>query len=75
MKLHTGSVALAACSAALLVATAVATARAQTAQVGNLSGDGAQGKKLYARFCVGCHGVDGDGSGENAPWIERFYLV
>ena len=70
MKLHTGSVALAACSAALLVATAVATARAQTAQVGNLSGDGAQGKKLYARFCVGCHGVDGDGSGENAPWIE-----
>jgi len=46
------------------------TARAQTASVGKLTGNAAQGKKYYQRFCVGCHGVDGDGSGENAPWIE-----
>jgi mono/diheme cytochrome c family protein len=28
------------------------------------------GKELYGRYCIGCHGPDGDGNGENAPWID-----
>src|SRR5215472_980292 len=43
---------------------------AQEAHVGNLTGHAAEGKKLYRRYCVGCHGVSGDGNGENAQWID-----
>src|SRR5215475_15967755 len=43
---------------------------AQEAHVGNLIGHAATGKKLYRRFCVGCHGPLGDGNGENAQWID-----
>src|ERR1700751_4105771 len=43
---------------------------AQQAHVGNLTGHAADGKKLYRRFCVGCHGPLGDGNGENAQWID-----
>ena len=34
--------------------------------------DGRQrrGHGLYLRYCVGCHGVYGDGTGENAPFID-----
>src|SRR5579862_2030323 len=28
------------------------------------------GKQLYGRYCIGCHGPDGDANGENAPWID-----
>ena len=42
----------------------------QEAKVGNLTGHADAGKKLYRRFCVGCHGSLGDGNGENAPWID-----
>jgi cytochrome c oxidase cbb3-type subunit 2 len=38
--------------------------------VGNLTGHAADGKKLYRRFCIGCHGPLGDGNGENAQWID-----
>ena len=37
---------------------------------GNLTGHAANGKKLYRRYCVGCHGPQGDGNGDNAPWID-----
>jgi cytochrome c oxidase cbb3-type subunit 2 len=43
---------------------------AQDAHVGSLTGHAADGKKLYRRFCVGCHGPLGDGNGENAQWID-----
>jgi mono/diheme cytochrome c family protein len=43
---------------------------AQQSHVGNLTGDSAAGKPLYRRYCVGCHGVRGDGLGENAPWVD-----
>jgi mono/diheme cytochrome c family protein len=33
-------------------------------------GDVDAGRKDYQRFCVGCHGPQGDGRGENAQWIQ-----
>ena len=54
---------------ALAVAFAL-PALAQEAHVGNLTGHAASGKKLYRRFCIGCHGPLGDGNGENAQWID-----
>ena len=35
----------------------------QDAKVGNLTGHAGEGKKLYRRYCVGCHGPLGDGGG------------
>lgn len=32
-----------------------------------------RGKRLYVRYCVGCHGVRGDGTGENAPHLNPHY--
>jgi mono/diheme cytochrome c family protein len=43
---------------------------AQVSQVGTLTGHAAGGKPEYRRYCVGCHGQDGDGLGENAQWIN-----
>ena len=43
---------------------------AQDSEVGNLRGSAASGKLLYRRYCVGCHGPQGDGNGENATWID-----
>lgn len=37
--------------------------------VGNLTGHSEAGKQLYRRFCIGCHGSNGDGRGENAPYL------
>ncbi len=28
------------------------------------------GAGLYRRFCIGCHGANGDGNGENAQWVD-----
>ncbi len=28
------------------------------------------GDGLYKRYCIGCHGLKGDGNGENAPYID-----
>ena len=39
---------------------------AQEARVGNLTGHATEGKKLYRRYCIGCHGPLGDVNGENA---------
>lgn len=33
-------------------------------------GNVGRGKQLYVRHCVGCHGVRGDGEGENARWLD-----
>jgi cytochrome c oxidase cbb3-type subunit 2 len=55
---------------ALLVATGAAPMAAQESHIGNLTGHAAAGKALYRRYCVGCHGPDGDGNGENAQWID-----
>jgi mono/diheme cytochrome c family protein len=38
--------------------------------IGNLTGHARAGAPHYKRFCIGCHGVIGDGEGENAQWID-----
>jgi cytochrome c oxidase cbb3-type subunit 2 len=49
---------------------AATAASAQQTRIDNRTGNAATGQKLYGRYCVGCHGSDGDGQGENAPWID-----
>jgi mono/diheme cytochrome c family protein len=44
--------------------------RAQQSQIGNLHGQARRGKDLYIRYCIGCHGERGDGTGENAPHVN-----
>jgi len=46
------------------------TGFAQDSHVGDLTGTAASGKQLYRRYCIGCHGPQGDGNGENAQWID-----
>ena len=29
-----------------------------------------KGHGLYLRYCYGCHGLEGNGNGENAPWLD-----
>ena len=70
MRLHTGAVALVS-GLGLLLSTAGATAgRAQESHIGNITGHAAAGQKVYRRYCILCHGPDGDGTGENAQWID-----
>ena len=38
--------------------------------VGSMAGHATTGAPIYKRFCIGCHGVLGDGEGENAQWID-----
>lgn len=40
---------------------------AQESKIGNLTGNAKSGRALYRRYCITCHGVHGDGAGENAP--------
>jgi len=54
----------------ILVVTMALPLWGQEAHVGNLTGHSANGKKLYRRYCVGCHGPLGDGNGENAQWVD-----
>src|SRR5215510_717816 len=43
---------------------------AQESRIGDLTGDAGRGKKLYQRYCIGCHGERGDGRGENAVYVD-----
>jgi mono/diheme cytochrome c family protein len=42
----------------------------QESHVGKLTGHSESGKQLYYRFCWGCHGFRGDGTGENGPYLN-----
>jgi len=43
---------------------------AQESHVGKMSGNGNHGKALYERYCIFCHGKQGDGRGDSAPYID-----
>jgi cytochrome c oxidase cbb3-type subunit I/II len=43
---------------------------AQESRIGKLTGRAKGGADLYARYCVFCHGTYGDGTGENAPYLD-----
>jgi mono/diheme cytochrome c family protein len=70
MRPRTQAVPLAAALGVLLCAAGMTPARAQESHIGKLTGHAAAGAVQYHRYCVGCHGPDGDGNGENAQWID-----
>jgi len=45
-------------------------AKPMESHVGAVTGYSARGKRTYRAECVGCHGPQGDGNGENAQWID-----
>jgi mono/diheme cytochrome c family protein len=52
---------------ALLAAPALALAQQTESHIGKLTGHADAGRQLYFRYCWGCHGFRGEGTGEN--WI------
>lgn len=56
--------------AVALVLPMLASAQQGESHVGKLSGQAAAGKQLYYRYCWGCHGYQGDGNGENGPYLN-----
>src|SRR5947209_15443865 len=54
----------------LIVAGSATASFAQESHIGGVTGRAVAGKELYTRYCVGCHGPQGDGNGENAAWID-----
>jgi cytochrome c oxidase cbb3-type subunit 2 len=53
-----------------LATPSVALAQDTGASVNGLTGNAEAGKQDYRRWCVGCHGVEGNGEGENAPYVD-----
>lgn len=51
----------------LLGTPSVAT---ETSNINGITGHAEEGKHQYRRFCIGCHGPDGNGQGMNAQWID-----
>jgi len=70
MRLHTRLVALVSGLGVLLGTAGVTVGSAQEARIDGVTGHAAAGKKVYRRYCILCHGTDGDGNGENAQWID-----
>src|SRR6476469_4922544 len=68
MKAQMRSTTLRDVAAGVALALGSAALGAQTMPQG--AGDPHAGAEAYQRFCVGCHGPQGDGRGENAQWIE-----
>jgi mono/diheme cytochrome c family protein len=62
-------VGIAAASLGIFLALA-SIASAQQAHIEKWTGKASAGKDLFRRFCIGCHGKDGDGNGENAPYVD-----
>jgi mono/diheme cytochrome c family protein len=55
---------------AVLLAFGATSAFAQESHIGSLQGRASAGKALYRRYCIGCHGAQGNGAGENAAWVD-----
>jgi mono/diheme cytochrome c family protein len=71
MRTRTQWMAVASGLGLLVAASAAAPLAAQkTTMAAGLQGHAGAGQQHYRRYCVGCHGKQGDGLGENAQWIE-----
>lgn len=70
MKLKSLALAFIAGWVVLLCGAGAGTCFAQESHIRNLTGHASVGKQLYRRYCIGCHSPQGDGNGENAPWID-----
>ena len=46
------------------------TSHAQQSHIGHLVGNAKHGKALYQRYCIFCHGPQGDGNGDSAPYLD-----
>jgi cytochrome c oxidase cbb3-type subunit I/II len=58
-------------AAVLVVALSMALPGfSQETRIGKLTGEARRGKELFRRYCIGCHGPEGNGEGENAPYLE-----
>jgi mono/diheme cytochrome c family protein len=55
---------------AFLVAPIVVSAQQGESHIGKVSGHADAGRKLYFRYCWGCHGFRGDGNGENGQYLN-----
>ncbi len=53
--------------AAIVLLCTGALARLETMERGNTR----RGQQLYARYCAICHGLEGTGTGRNAPYLEQ----
>jgi cytochrome c oxidase cbb3-type subunit 2 len=53
-----------------LIVPGIALAQGEESHVDGLTGRASVGKKLYSRYCFGCHGPSGDGNGIEAQWID-----
>jgi cytochrome c oxidase cbb3-type subunit I/II len=59
-----------AAAAALAVALAVLVVAATAVATPPPPDAVARGRKVFERYCISCHGVEGDGRGPTADWIE-----
>lgn len=57
-------------AAMLLVSLLLSQTGAAQSHVGGLSGNAKRGKALYERYCIFCHGLEGDGRGESASYLD-----
>jgi len=48
----------------------IAVAQDTGAHVAGMTGNTEAGRQEYRRFCVGCHGEEGNGQGNNAQWLD-----
>src|SRR3984957_16330403 len=55
---------------AVPVLPALTAAQQVETHVGNWTGHADTGKQLYFRYCWGCHGFRGNGTGENAAYLN-----
>src|SRR5579863_1637157 len=55
---------------AVFILAAAGTCAAQESHIGRRTGHANAGKQLYFRYCWGCHGSHGDGTAENAPYLN-----
>ena len=70
MSGHTDSVVAAPIVVACLILLSSPVQGIAEARVEKWIGVASRGKELYRRYCIGCHGARGDGSGENAPYLD-----